>query len=90
MNALTHNRWLDLILFILLLATGATWWLGEQGANGRTAMLLMLGIAGLKGTLIVLEFMALRCVKVMWSLLLLGWLLVVLAFITLAYLRNSP
>ncbi len=88
MNAMTHNRWLDLVLLMLLLATGATWWLGEQGAAGTTAMLIMFGIAGMKGTLIVLEFMALRCVKVMWPLLLLGWLLVVLAFIALAYLKN--
>lgn len=89
MKSISQQRWLDLILLILLLATGMTWWLGEQGAAGSTAILIMLGIAGIKGALIALEFMALRCVKVMWPMLLLGWLLVVLAFIALAYLKSS-
>jgi caa(3)-type oxidase subunit IV len=70
---------------VLLAATGLTWWLGEVGAAGTTAILAMLTIAFVKGRLVILDFMELREAPVMWRLLLEGWLVFVGGLILLAY-----
>lgn len=84
MNAFLRNSanrgWL-----ILLAATGVTWYLGECGAAGIAAIVVMLLIAFVKGRLIILDFMELRGAPVMWRLLLEGWLLFVGSLILLAY-----
>jgi len=58
-------RYLDVIWIILLLGTGLTWWLGESDQAGSHAMLAMLTIAGIKGVLVIREFMALRGVRLL-------------------------
>jgi hypothetical protein len=70
---------------VLLVATGATWWLGEVGAAGIGAILAMLAIATIKGRLVILDFMELRGAPLMWRLLLEGWLILVGGLILLAY-----
>jgi hypothetical protein len=84
MNALFLNpanrAWL-----VLLVATGATWWLGEVGAAGTGAILAMLAITFIKGRLVILDFMELRGAPLMWRLLLEGWLILVGGLILLAY-----
>ncbi|CAG4883689.1 Tetrathionate reductase subunit C [Georgfuchsia toluolica] len=70
---------------VLLVATGATWWLGEMGAAGTGAILAMLAIAFIKGRLVILDFMELRGAPLMWRLLLEGWLILVGGLILLAY-----
>jgi hypothetical protein len=70
---------------VLLVATGATWWLGEVGAAGTGAILAMLAIAFIKGRLVILDFMELRGAPLMWRLLLEGWLILVGGLILLAY-----
>ena len=80
------SRRLDLVLVFLVAATVFTWWLGKSGAAGVSSMLLMLGAAAIKGTLIALDFMALRGVKFIWPAVVVGWLLVVLAIIVGTYL----
>lgn len=70
---------------VLLVATGATWWLGEVGAAGTGAILAMLAIAFIKGRLVILEFMELQGAPLMWRLLLEGWLILVGGLILLAY-----
>jgi hypothetical protein len=70
---------------VLLVATGATWWLGEVGAAGTGAVLAMLAIAFIKGRLVILDFMELRGAPLMWRLLLEGWLILVGGLILLAY-----
>ena len=75
-----HRAWL-----VLLVGTGATWWLGEVGAAGTGAILAMLAIAFIKGRLVILDFMELRGAPLMWRLLLGGWLIVVGSLILLAY-----
>ena len=70
---------------VLLVATGATWWLGEVGAAGTGAILAMLAIAFIKGRLVILDFMELRGAPLMWRLLLEGWLILVGSLILLAY-----
>lgn len=70
---------------VLLVATGATWWIGEVSAAGTGAILAMLAIAFIKGRLIILDFMELRGAPLMWRLLLEGWLILVGGLILLAY-----
>jgi hypothetical protein len=70
---------------VLLVATGATWWLGEVGAAGTAAILAMLAIAFIKGRLIILDFMELRGAPLRWRLLLEGWLILVAGLVLLAY-----
>lgn len=70
---------------VLLVATSATWWIGEVGAAGTGAILAMLAIAFIKGRLIILDFMELRGAPLMWRLLLEGWLILVGGLILLAY-----
>jgi caa(3)-type oxidase subunit IV len=70
---------------VLLVATGATWWLGEVGAAGTGAILVMLAIAFIKGRLVILDFMELQGAPLMWRLLLEGWLMLVGGLILLAY-----
>ncbi|MDA0188779.1 MAG: cytochrome C oxidase subunit IV family protein [Proteobacteria bacterium] len=72
----------------LLAATAITWWLGESGAAGKTgtmAVLIMLGLALVKGWLVIYDFMELRHAPMLWKTLLLGWLVFVLGMIVLAY-----
>jgi len=83
-----NARRLDFIWIVLLLATAFTWWLGESGAAGRTAVLTMLGVAGLKGVLVIRDFMDLRHVKVLWQAIVTGWLALVLALVMLAYWKG--
>ena len=53
-------RRLNTVWVILMLATGATWEVGEQGFAGQLAMALLLILSFVKGRLVVLDFMGLR------------------------------
>ena len=81
-------RRIDLTWALLLLATFITWRIGEaeQGqAGGIAAMAAVALIALLKGRAVALDFMGLRRVKALWRSLLLGWLVLVLGLVALAY-----
>ena len=82
-NTAANRTWL-----VLLIATGITWWLGESGTAANASALavsIMLGLAFIKGVLIILDFMELRHAPTLWKLLILGWLTFVLGMIALAY-----
>ena len=73
---------------ILLIATAVTYWLGESGTAGKTgtiAVFAMLGLAFVKGRLVIYDFMELRHAPMMWKIFLVGWLSFVLGMIMLAY-----
>lgn len=70
---------------VLLVATAITWYLGEVGAAGTTAIVAMLLIAFIKGRLVILDFMELRQAPKLWRILLEGWIVLVSALILLAY-----
>lgn len=84
-----NTRHLNTVWVVLLLATLATWAIGEVGEQlgiaGPLAMLMLLAISFVKGRLVLLDFMGLRGVKFFWRGLLLGWLLLVSALIAVAY-----
>ncbi|MBL8444481.1 MAG: cytochrome C oxidase subunit IV family protein [Zoogloeaceae bacterium] len=72
----------------LIAATLVTWLVGERGAHGPAVVALMFGLAYIKGSLIILEFMALRRAPLMWRMLTLGWLTSVCAAIAIAYWKG--
>jgi hypothetical protein len=76
---------LNLVWVVLMAATAVTWFIGELHAAGPKAVALILAIAGVKGWLVIDDFMGLRRVKFLWRAVVLGWLLLVLAIIMLAY-----
>ncbi len=79
---------LDRIWFFLLLATALTFGLGEGGwvlRSGLGAVVVVFALAFVKAYWVVYDFMEVRHAPALWRRLLLGWLLVVLGGIVLAY-----
>ncbi|MDE2599874.1 MAG: cytochrome C oxidase subunit IV family protein [Rhodocyclaceae bacterium] len=79
----------DRVWLVMLAATLTTWALGSSGATGTWAVLVMLGLACLKGVLVILDFMELRHAPLLWRILLLGWLTLIAALIVLFYWIGS-
>ena len=76
------------IALLLALATGLSWWLGEDAVLsghhlGTSAVLLVLALSAIKGALIALEFMELRTAPALWRRMVMGWMVVILGVIAL-------
>ena len=69
----------------LILATLATWLVGQIGATGTPIVVLLAVISIWKGSVIILDFMALRHAPLLWRALILGWMALVWAVIGIAY-----
>ncbi|GAB2181639.1 hypothetical protein DLREEDagrD3_18620 [Denitratisoma sp. agr-D3] len=82
-------RALDGIYLLLLLGTGLTWWLGEEGRAGSGFVAVLLLIAAAKGGWVIEIFMALRGVKALWQVAVLGWLAMVLLVNLACYWKGS-
>ncbi len=80
-----NARLLDVVWLILLAATGVTWFVGESGAAGVAAVALILGLALVKGWLVIRAFMALKQASIRWRMVVVGWLTLVLALIAFTY-----
>ncbi len=84
-----NTRQLNFVWVVLMLATLATFAIGEIGERigiaGPLAMAALLAISIVKGRLVMLDFMGLRGVKFFWRGLMIGWLLLVSALIAIAY-----
>lgn len=80
-----NTHLLNVLWVALLVATVLTWLIGKTGHAGPLAVSAILVIAAIKGWMIIQDFMALRRVRLLWRGLVLGWLLVVLAVILIAY-----
>ena len=79
---------LNRIWLMLALATLVTGWLGESGwaqRAGAFSVLLMFGLSIVKGRWVVLDFMELREAPPLWRWLVIGWLVLVLGLVLLAY-----
>ena len=76
------------IWLALIVATGVTWTVGERGDTGPAIVAVLFSIAFVKGTLIILDYMALRRAPLMWPLIALGWMILVCALIGFAYLKG--
>lgn len=82
------NNVIDRVWLVLLAGTALTYWLGESGLSGSAGMtpvLVMFGLALLKGWLVILDFMELRHAPPLWRQLLTGWLALVTGLIVLAW-----
>ena len=76
------------VWLILVAITATTYWIGEAGFSGHGSMvpvLAMFGLAFAKGLLVCLDFLELRHAPALWRWLVVGWLVLVLALIVLAY-----
>jgi len=79
-----HRTWL-----LLVLATAATFWVRADGVVGLAAGAATLGIAWLKGRLVILDFMELREAPRLWRGIIEGWLLLVTVLVFVFY-RFGP
>ena len=82
---LSNERRATLAWGLLVLGTVATWALGAAGLTGPQVAVTILGIAFVKGRLVILDFMELRHAPRVWRVVLEGWLVFVAALILLAY-----
>lgn len=78
-------HFLNVIWVALMVATVLTWFIGKSVLMTAPMVAMVLVISAVKGWLIIYDFMALRRVKFLWRALVLGWLLLTLAVILLAY-----
>ncbi|NMM28742.1 MAG: cytochrome C oxidase subunit IV family protein [Glaciimonas sp.] len=69
----------------LLLLTGITFSLSEASLSGRAMMIPILLVTLLKGRLVIDRFMALQGVAGPWRWIVLGWLVLVLSLIGVAF-----
>lgn len=77
-----------MILAIMLALTALNYGLGKTGMSGTHIMLMVLATAAIKVLLVSEFFMGLRHTKPLWRLIMLGWLLLVLGLICVAYLTS--
>ncbi|MDB5987866.1 MAG: hypothetical protein JWR16_2919 [Nevskia sp.] len=80
-----HRTWL-----LLVIATGATFWLRVDSDIGLAAAAGTIAIAYIKGRLIVLDFMELRHAPRIWKGIFETWLFVVSAIILAVYRFGLP
>ena len=76
------------VWMVLLAITAVTYWIGEGGLAGQASIvpvLVIFGLAFVKGLLVCLDFLELRHAPALWRWLAIGWLIVVLGLIVLAY-----
>jgi len=85
---LPDSRRVTIVWLLLILATIATWTVGEEGIAGPGAVAGLLAIAALKSRAVILDFMGLRHAPTLWKVITLGWLALVCALIALAYWKG--
>lgn len=77
------------IWLVLMLLTCVTYSIGEVGLSGSNIMLAVLCIAAIKVQMVANYFMGLRRTRWLWRGIVLGWLLIVIGLITIAYLTTA-
>ncbi len=82
------QRRIDIVWGVLVVATLVTFWLGEGGLaarSGMAAVLVMFGLAFIKGLMVILDFMELRHAPLLWRALMIGWLVLIVVLIVSVY-----
>ncbi len=72
----------------LFLSTLFAWAVAKLGLGGTSVMAMLFGLAFAKGTLVILDYMAIRRAPTLWRVIMLGWLAAVCLIITLGYLKG--
>jgi len=76
-----HTIWLAMLLLTL-----TTYAIGKLGYNGMAIIFLLIISTVIKAIFIIRDFMELRGVSLLWRVIMYGWLLIVCAGITIAYI----
>lgn len=80
--------WVALVVATALTFAAGEWYaLGALDAPGRALIAGVLLLAVFKGALVILEFMELRHAPALWRRVVIGWLLLVVSGILIAYLK---
>lgn len=79
------THFLNIVWIALLVATVLTWLIGKSAMMSVGMVVVILVISAIKGWMIIQDFMALRRVRLLWRSIVLGWLVMTLAVILLAY-----
>ncbi|MCL2656448.1 MAG: cytochrome C oxidase subunit IV family protein [Betaproteobacteria bacterium] len=79
--------WLWLLLIAGTLLTLA---IGEEGAAGIGIVALLAVISQIKGSVIILDYMALRHAPLLWRIVVPGWMIAVWSLIAIAYWSGLP
>lgn len=77
-----------LIWLFLISATGVAWGVADHGLGGIMVVMLLFGLAFIKGALVILDYMAIRHAPLLWRIATLGWLAVVCILIGIAYWKG--
>jgi len=85
-----NTKTLDFVFAFLIISTLVTWFVGQSGVAGPAAVALILGLAFIKGWFILREFMMLKRASPLWTLLVGGWLALILTVIALTYWKALP
>lgn len=79
------NIFFTIVWLVLIALTVVSYEIGETGQAGTVAMLVLLGIALVKGQLVANYFMGLRHVALLWRAIAFFYFLIVGGFIALAF-----
>ena len=90
MSADVHGspRRATVLWLLLIAATLVTLALGASAFAGRATIALLAVLSFWKGSVIILDFMALRHAPLLWRALTLGWMILVWALIAIAYWKG--
>lgn len=80
-NMSIHTIWI-----ITIVLTSASYLFGKLGFSGFSIVFIMLLTSGIKGYLIIRDFMELRDVSLLWRVMMYGWLWFVCVAIGIIYL----
>ena len=69
-------------------ATGVAWWVADRGLGGAEVVGLLFGLAFVKGSMVILDYMAIRHAPLLWRFVTLGWLTLVCLLIGVAYWKG--
>lgn len=85
---MTENKLSILVWGILILLTLSTYLIGESGAVGKSAMLLLITLSFIKGQLVANYFMNLRRAHGLWRAIIFAYFLVVGGLIAITYISS--
>lgn len=90
MSADVHGtpRRATILWLLLVAATLLTWAMGTSALAGKATIALLAVLSFWKGSVIILDFMALRHAPLLWRALTLGWMILVWAVIGIAYWKG--
>ncbi len=78
------------VWLLLIVATLLTLGIGERGSAGLGIVAILAAISLIKGSAIILDYMALRHAPMFWRIIVIGWMIVIWSLIAIAYWTGAP